>query len=167
MSCYEIWLFSVFKEKTCRSLGLIRHNFSIKLTTQALARAPTVQQKWFWKVLPLPELQNPFLFPPHPHLGLACFLFPLNCGIMHIRFTILAILNYTTQWHLAHSQESCHRYHYLIPEHFHDLRRRPLPLSVIPHLQPLETTNLLSVTIYIPIWGVHVNAVIYHVASYA
>lgn len=86
---------------------------------------------------------------------------------MHMRFTILAILNYTTQWHLAHSQESCHHYHYLIPEHFHDLRRRPPPLSVIPHLQPLETTNLLSVTIYIPIWGVHVNAVIYHVASYA
>lgn len=99
-------MFPVFKEKTCRSLGLIRHNFSIKPTTRALGKAPTVQLRWFGKVLPLLELQNPFFLPPHPHLGLACFLFSLNCGIMHIRFTILAILNYTIQCHLAHSQ-SC------------------------------------------------------------
>ena len=45
MSCHEIWSFPVYKEKTCSSLGLIRNNFSIKPTTQALGRAGTVQHR--------------------------------------------------------------------------------------------------------------------------
>lgn len=49
----------------------------------------------------------------------------------------------------------CTHYHYLIPEHFHYPRRKPLVLQQsLPYftfLCPLATTNLLSVSVDFPV----------------
>lgn len=150
MSCHEIWLFPVCKEKTRSSLGLIRNNFSIKPTTSALRRACTVSSNRsgrFWS--------------PTFHFCLAFLKILFNsyniCHHSHFKwYNSVACSTFT---------ELCNSHHYLVPEHFHHPKRNPLlSKQVIPHSQPLKTTSLLSVSIYLPTCCIHVNGIIPYVA---
>ena len=48
----------------------------------------------------------------------------------------------------------CRHHHYRVPEHFHHPEKKPIPISghsPSPPFQPLETSNLLSVLMDVPI----------------
>ena len=62
---------------------------------------------------------------------------------------------------------SCNHHHYLVPEHFHHPKRKPVFMKqsppVSPSPQPLATTNCLLSPRMCLFWTFHINGIIQYV----
>ena len=83
----------------------------------------------------------------------------------YVKFTIVM---YTLQWFVAYFTMVFNLHHYLIPEHVHYPQNKlHIYNQLVPVVScscPLASTELLSVSINLPIRTFHVNEIIRYVA---